>query len=795
MIDFARLRAAAAAVAALLVAAPALAGFSGVDVYLPSVGRKPGVPPTQWYTAMWVFNPQGAPAHVRYQFLERDKSNTAPLEATETIGAYATRAYEDAITDLFHVQAFGAVRVISDQHIVVQSRIYSQTGAVRDSVGQLFNGIPAHFAVGAGRKTELIGVFQTQPADASAFRYNFGFVETGGGTVSLLVVLTDAGGNTITVKGYTVRPYEQRQFQFRDEFPEVSTTNARMSVQVSSGTGRIIAFGSRIANGSQDPSTFEMQFPGDLLGSGGSSGTITGVAAGNGLTGGGTSGSVTLNVGTGEGLSVSPDGVALANGGVTKAKLAASGGSSGQVLATDGSNLVWQTPSGGGGGLTLPFESSSGTSGEAFKVRNTGVGVAVSGTTTSTSGSLGLALYGVAGQSLVSGGAGVRGIFGPGGGGNSGELGTEAWGVFGETMTCGGDAGGVRGYSACTGNSGTLGSPEAGVVGTSDNMHGVLGRQGTGSSMPTPSNAGVWGDSTNGPGVYGSSASGHGVEGYGGSGGYGVVGGGANTGVYGNGGSQGVWGQSPSVGVRGMSPTGVGVVGASSADIGVLGASTSGDGVHGDSTNSYGVHGASAGGDGVFGEASASGKSGVFAVNDNPAGYAAYMRGNAAVTGTLTKGGGAFRIDHPLDPENKVLQHSFVESPDMMNIYNGNVVTDALGEAIVELPAYFEALNRDFRYQLTVIGEFAQATVASKVADGRFVIRTDKPGVEVSWQVTGIRKDPWAEANRIVVEQDKPDAERGLYLHPAALGRPLERDVEAVRHPELLGRSPSASAR
>ena len=55
--------------------------------------------------------------------------------------------------------------------------------------------------------------------------------------------------------------------------------------------------------------------------------------------------------------------------------------------------------------------------------------------------------------------------------------------------------------------------------------------------------------------------------------------------------------------------------------------------------------------------------------------------GDVDVTGTLTKSAGSFKIDHPLDPENKYLSHSFVESPDMMNIYNGNVVLDATGEA------------------------------------------------------------------------------------------------------------------
>ena len=82
----------------------------------------------------------------------------------------------------------------------------------------------------------------------------------------------------------------------------------------------------------------------------------------------------------------------------------------------------------------------------------------------------------------------------------------------------------------------------------------------------------------------------------------------------------------------------------------------------------------------------------------------------------------------------------------MMNIYNGNVVTDANGDAVVPLPEWFETLNRDFRYQLTVIGQFAQAIVTAEVANHQFSIKTDKPAVKVSWQVTGIRQDAWANA-------------------------------------------------
>ena len=138
------------------------------------------------------------------------------------------------------------------------------------------------------------------------------------------------------------------------------------------------------------------------------------------------------------------------------------------------------------------------------------------------------------------------------------------------------------------------------------------------------------------------------------------------------------------------------------------------------------------------------------------------------VFGNITKGGGSFKIDHPLDPENKYLYHSFVESPDMMNIYNGNVTTDDFGQAVVELPDWFDALNRDFRYQLTCIGTFAQAIVREKIQGNRFTIATSEPNVEVSWQVTGIRHDPYAEKNRIAVEEDKPASERGKLLHPDA---------------------------
>jgi len=232
--------------------------------------------------------------------------------------------------------------------------------------------------------------------------------------------------------------------------------------------------------------------------------------------------------------------------------------------------------------------------------------------------------------------------------------------------------------------------------------------------------------------------------------------------LYGIGQAFGVQGESHGSG-------GVGVVGVNwstsgAYNKGVWGVSCSPDGYGGYFAN-YSFGGQGGGGYGIYAESD---------------GYAGYFVGAVHINGTLSKSAGSFKIDHPLDPANQYLSHSFVESPDMMNIYNGNVTTDANGESIVILPDYFEALNRDFRYQLTIIGEFAQAIVAEEIRDNRFVIKTDKPYVKVSWQVTGIRRDPYAEQNRIQVEEDKPPDERGTYLYPQGYSMPITMTVNYV---------------
>ena len=132
---------------------------------------------------------------------------------------------------------------------------------------------------------------------------------------------------------------------------------------------------------------------------------------------------------------------------------------------------------------------------------------------------------------------------------------------------------------------------------------------------------------------------------------------------------------------------------------GVYGRSGSGSGVQGDSFSNVGVYGQSENSTGVV--AQSANQIGIYARGPVHAGY---FDGTVHVTGNLSKGGGSFKIDHPLDPENKYLYHSFVESPDMMNIYNGVATLGEFGAAEITLPDWFESLNSDYRYQLTAIG-------------------------------------------------------------------------------------------
>ena len=167
------------------------------------------------------------------------------------------------------------------------------------------------------------------------------------------------------------------------------------------------------------------------------------------------------------------------------------------------------------------------------------------------------------------------------------------------------------------------------------------------------------------------------------------------------------------------------------------------------------------------------------------------VAGNLGCTGGVSGGFKSSKIDHPLDPANKYLVHASIESPDMKTVYDGVTVLDADGQAWVKLPAYVEALNGEFRYQLTCMGAFAPVYVAQEISNNQFRIAGGNGGTKVSWQVTGTRHDAYAKAHPMMVESDKQGDERGHYLHPEEFGQPNELGVTTVHRAKMRPRPAS----
>jgi hypothetical protein len=404
------------------------------------------------------------------------------------------------------------------------------------------------------------------------------------------------------------------------------------------------------------------------------------------------------------------------------------------------------------------LNAGDGIHGEASPTNLVGVGVQGSGAT----GVQGRGSLGVEG---IGGGYGVRGS-------GSGPAGV---GVEGS-----GDSAGVKGTSTSLVGIGVRGHSNV-AIGVQGTTPGVL-----------PAVSGV------------NSGQGHGVQGISHRGGSGVSGVSQGVGV-----GAGVSGFcSDRVGVRGESAIGSGVQGSSGfigvrgtgdSFAGVLGFSSSGFGVRGDSTSGWGVLGRTEGtipavagynigsGNGVSGFSSGSGH-GVY--GRSPAGEGGFFDGGI----TVVNGAKNFKIDHPLDPDNRYLLHTCVESSEMKNVYDGVARLDEDGAGWVELPEWFEALNGDFRYQLTAVGRSAPGLhVAEELSENRFKIAGGVEEMRVCWQVTGSRNDRWAAANPFEVEQEKHEEERGRYLEPNLYDAPEEQRVMTEPAAEAL-RAASTSA-
>lgn len=423
----------------------------------------------------------------------------------------------------------------------------------------------------------------------------------------------------------------------------------------------------------------------------------------------------------------SPGGTAmvLRNSGSGTLMTGASGSSNTQVFAVDGSGNFNTTGGINIGALTAPsypLEVTTSTAADAVYVTNNGAGLQT-GVYVAAAPYVGVwgnsPEYGVVGEASSSSGYGVwadayYGVFGEGtygfyGEGTYGAFGSGTYGMYGEGSVSGG----------------------YGVVGYTGDGYGLwAGNDNT--TYPAAEFDNESGPGTAGVAVLGITASGTAAEA--------KIGADYFDGAAEFAGPVGVWG-----GTSADASNGAGVYGVNTEG-------SSGVGVAAYNTGEYGY--------GVL----------AYDYSGYTTSYAGYFLGNVEVTGTLTNSAPVMRIDDPMDPANKYLNQAAITSPDMLSMYSGTVVLDGSGSAVVKLPTYFQALNKDFRYQLTCIGGYAPVYIANEVSNNAFSIAGGKAGMKVSWTVSGVRQDKYAAAHPLLPEEEKPATKRGMYLNAREYG-------------------------
>jgi hypothetical protein len=503
-----------AVVLSLLAAAVSNAGFLSTETFLPAVGRVPGQNGAQFYTTVWATNLTGSTVNFTFDFLKQGQANVTPASFTDTLASGETKVYENVVeSKLGLTNSLGAARITSSGEILVAERIYNQ--APGDDLGKteglFFAGVPKAFSISLGQSASIQGINQ---GGSDNFRYNFALVETGGATATVHVALVDNLGSALGAKDYILHPYEQLQPNVTDLFAGIATTNARITATVTSGTGSVLIAGAQLANESEDSSGFEMSFRDDILGGGLGTG-LTAVAHDGTLVGNGTVSTP---------LGVNPAAVVTSLNGLHGAVTLSAGSN---VTLTPSGQTITIAASGGGGGLTLPYTASVGSTQTLFTLFNTGSGGALEGSVTGTgafgvygNSDSGIGVYGTSGNgygvtgSSASGGGvqgtstassfpGVDGVNNGGGDGVDGVANTGS-GVKGHGS---GHGAGVYGENSGDGSGGYFyGASGQGIVGQSANNHGVEGDAGQANK------AGVYGtNSSSGPGVFGTSSSGYGV--------------------------------------------------------------------------------------------------------------------------------------------------------------------------------------------------------------------------------------------------------------------------------------------
>jgi len=235
----------------LLVAGTPLAQTPSRSYVLPGVADLSNGS-ANWRSDLRVFNAGTDPQYVTMTLYPQTGSTSSdPISRSVSINPGEITILDNILASRFGLANIGGalhVDTLTDANLVVTGRTYNQIEG-GGTYGQFIAAVTPADAVGKGGRT--LNILQVE--DSTRYRTNLGIAEVSGkpATVEVSVLLPDA--KVAPKLQIPLAANEYRQFRVLQQLGVGTAYNARITIRVIDGDGRIAAYGSVVDMQTQDP--------------------------------------------------------------------------------------------------------------------------------------------------------------------------------------------------------------------------------------------------------------------------------------------------------------------------------------------------------------------------------------------------------------------------------------------------------------------------------------------------------------------------------------------------------------
>ena len=237
----------------LLINGTSIDGIGATRFVVPGIADISGGG-ANWRSDMRVFNAGNAPQNATLTFYP--SASGAPVTAQVSIAPGEIKQLDDVLhTTLGVTNLGGALHVTTNTAapLVVTARTYDQTA--NGTLGQFIPAVTAADAVGLNERSLQI----LQAEESTRYRTNIGIVEVNGKAATAEITVTLPNSKVTPVIQVPLGAFESKQIPVLSSLGLGSVYNARVTVRVTDGDGRVTAYGSVIDNVTKDPTFIPAQ--------------------------------------------------------------------------------------------------------------------------------------------------------------------------------------------------------------------------------------------------------------------------------------------------------------------------------------------------------------------------------------------------------------------------------------------------------------------------------------------------------------------------------------------------------